>query len=149
MQIFVWVERPPAIGNGTSVALGTGMNHRIPPATKHRLSAVPHPAGTELALSAGGRELDKFFKALSDQTRRSILRLLQRRELSVGAIVGNFSLSQPTISRHLSVLKEARLVADRRSGQHVMYRLSAEALVRSANRFFVHFEECQDLLSHR
>ncbi len=101
----------------------------------------------EVALTSGGRELDKFFKALSDQTRRSILRLLQRRELSVGEIVGNFSLSQPTISRHLSVLKEARLVTDRRSGQHVIYRLSADALARSAGKFFVHFDECQDLLT--
>ncbi len=98
-------------------------------------------------MATGGRELDKFFKALSDGTRRGILQLLQRRELSVGEIVKNFELSQPTISRHLSVLKEARLVSDRRSGQHVLYRLSGDALARSAGKFFVHFDGCQDLLT--
>jgi DNA-binding transcriptional ArsR family regulator len=111
------------------------------------LSPVPLTPAAEMALATGGRELDKFFKALSDQTRRSILQLLQRRELSVGEIVDNFRLSQPTISRHLSVLKEAQLVTDRRSGQHVMYRLSADALARSAGKFFVHFDQCQDLLN--
>lgn len=123
------------------------MNHRLSSSANRHLSAVRIPPSAEVAFVRGGRELDKFFKALSDQTRRSILQLLQRRELSVGEIVGNFSLSQPTISRHLSVLKEARLVTDRRSGQHVMYRLSADALARSAGKFFVHFDECQDLLS--
>lgn len=111
------------------------------------LSSVPLTPAAEMALTTGGRELDKFFKALSDETRRSILRLLQRRELSVGEIVANFRLSQPTISRHLSVLKEARLVTDRRSGQHVMYRLSADSLARSAGKFFAHFDQWHDLLT--
>ena len=120
------------------------------PSSPHRiLSAVPHASAEAVPIPAGGRELDKFFKALSDQTRRTILQLLQRRELSVGQIVGNFRLSQPTTSRHLSVLKEAHLVTDRRSGQHVMYRLSSAALARGAGKFFVHFDECQDLLTRR
>ncbi|MFQ5526855.1 MAG: metalloregulator ArsR/SmtB family transcription factor [Thermoanaerobaculia bacterium] len=123
------------------------MNHRLPSPSNRRLSAVPMNPAPEVAFAAGGRELDKFFKALSDRTRRSILHLLQRRELSVGEIVDNFNLSQPTISRHLSVLKEARLVTDRRNGQHVMYRLSGDALARSAGKFFVHFDDCQDLLT--
>lgn len=123
------------------------MNHRLRSSTSRTLSAVPNPPSTEASYVAGGRDLDKFFKALSDQTRRSILHLLQRHELSVGEIVNNFNLSQPTISRHLSVLKEAHLVTDRRSGQHVMYRLSGDALARSAGKFFVHFDECQDLLT--
>jgi DNA-binding transcriptional ArsR family regulator len=83
-----------------------------------------------------GRHLNKFFKALSDETRRRILRLLNDGDLTVGEIVGNFHLSQPTISRHLSVLKEANLVVDQRQGQHVIYRLSASALARSAEDFF-------------
>lgn len=123
------------------------MSHRLNSPSNRLLAAVPLPSATESPLPAGGRELDKYFKALSDQTRRSILRLLQRHELSVGEIVGNFRLSQPTISRHLSVLKEAHLVTDRRRGQHVMYSLSAEALARGAGKFFAHFDECQDLLT--
>ena len=57
-----------------------------------------------------GRGMTKVFKALSDGTRQEILRLLEHNERTVGEIVGNFELSQPTISRHLSVLKEANLV---------------------------------------
>ena len=122
------------------------MNHQLPSSRHRILSAVPLASDARSPIPTNGRELDKFFKALSDQTRRSILQLLRRREFSVGEIVGNFQLSQPTISRHLSVLKEARLVTDHRSGQHVMYRLSPEELARGAGKFFIHFDECQDLL---
>ncbi len=90
-----------------------------------------------------GRQLNKFFKALSDETRRGILKLLESREYTVGEIVGNFHLSQPTISRHLSVLKEARLVVDQRRGQHVVYRLSENTLARSADQFFGEFRQCR------
>lgn len=90
-----------------------------------------------------GRHLNKFFKALSDETRRRILRLLNESDRTVGEIVGNFHLSQPTISRHLSVLKEANLVVDQRQGQHVIYRLSPAALARSAEDFFGAFRPSQ------
>ncbi len=86
--------------------------------------------------------MNKFFKALSDETRRNILRLLDDREHSVNEIVGNFHLSQPTISRHLSVLKEANLVLDQRRGQHVVYQLNSPALADSARRFFGRFDDC-------
>ncbi len=85
------------------------------------------------------RRLSKFFKALSDQTRREILRHLERHPRSVGEIVDNFQLSQPTISRHLSVLREADLVVDQRRGQHVIYRLNASALTDSIVEFFNEF----------
>ena len=97
---------------------------------------------------APNRELNKFFKALSDETRRNILRLLERRSFTVGEIVANFDLSQPTISRHLSVLKEALLVEDQRQGQHVVYRLADETLARSVDRFFGEFEQCQRIFRH-
>ena len=86
-----------------------------------------------------GRHLNKFFKALSDETRRRILHLLNESDRTVGEIVENFHLSQPTISRHLSVLKEANLVVDQRRGQHVVYRLSPHTLARSAEEFFGEF----------
>ena len=79
------------------------------------------------------RELNKFFRALSDETRRNILRVLAQGEYSVGEIVGYFDLSQPTISRHLSVLREADLVIDQRRGQNVIYRLNAQAISESAH----------------
>jgi DNA-binding transcriptional ArsR family regulator len=93
-----------------------------------------------------GRHMTKVFKALSDGTRQEILRLLESHQRTVGEIVGNFKLSQPTISRHLSVLKEADLVVDQRQGQNVIYRLNDEALSSSMREFFGQFRSCQEAL---
>jgi DNA-binding transcriptional ArsR family regulator len=65
-----------------------------------------------------------LFKALSDETRREILRLLQAGDLTAGAIADNFSISKPSISHHLSVLKEADLVSAERRGQEIVYSLN-------------------------
>src|SRR5215203_4117920 len=92
------------------------------------------------------RHLTKVFKALSDGTRQEILRLLEGRQRTVGEIVGNFNLSQPTISRHLSVLKEADLVVDQRQGQNVIYRLNDSALSTSMQEFFGQFRSCQEVM---
>ena len=66
---------------------------------------------------------DSAFKALSDPTRREILRLLGKRPLTAGEIVERFSISQPAISRHLAVLRQAQLVSAERNGQNVVYAL--------------------------
>jgi DNA-binding transcriptional ArsR family regulator len=87
--------------------------------------------------------MTKVFKALSDGTRLEILRLLEQHQCTVGEIVGRFTLSQPTISRHLSVLKEADLVVDQRHGQNVIYRLNDEALASSMREFYSQFRRCQ------
>jgi DNA-binding transcriptional ArsR family regulator len=92
------------------------------------------------------RQMTKIFKALSDATRQEILRLLESHQRTVGEIVGNFNLSQPTISRHLSVLKEADLVIDQRQGQNVIYRLNDDALSTSMKEFFGQFRSCQQEL---
>jgi DNA-binding transcriptional ArsR family regulator len=92
------------------------------------------------------RQVTKVFKALSDGTRQQILQLLEGEQRTVGEIVKKFSLSQPTISRHLSVLKEADLVIDTRKGQNVIYRLNDQALARSMQKFFGRFRTCQEAL---
>jgi DNA-binding transcriptional ArsR family regulator len=66
---------------------------------------------------------DSAFKALSDPTRREILRLLGEHERSAGEIVARFTVSQPAISRHLSLLRDAGLVTARRNGQSIVYAL--------------------------
>jgi ArsR family transcriptional regulator, arsenate/arsenite/antimonite-responsive transcriptional repressor len=71
---------------------------------------------------------DPAFKALSDPTRREILRLLGRRDMSVGEIVDKFAMSQPSISRHLAVLRSAGLVTARREGQNVVYGLDTTVM---------------------
>ena len=68
------------------------------------------------------------FAALADPTRRGILELLARRERSVGEIVAAFGASQPAISRHLRLLREAGLVARREDGARRVYRLAPEGL---------------------
>ena len=68
---------------------------------------------------------DSAFKALSDPTRREILRLLGKKARTVNEIVDQFQLSQPAISRHLAVLRQAGLVTAQRSGQSVVYALDS------------------------
>jgi DNA-binding transcriptional ArsR family regulator len=63
------------------------------------------------------------FKALSDPTRREILRMLKHGELTAGAIAENFAMSRPSVSHHLSVLKQAGLVFAERRGQEIVYSL--------------------------
>ena len=68
----------------------------------------------------------EFCKALSDETRQAILKMLQGREMSVGEIVEAFRTSQPTISHHLNLLKRVGLVRRRREGKQVFYSIAQE-----------------------
>ena len=95
---------------------------------------------------SSNRRMTKVFKALADGTRQEILQLLEEQPYAVGDIVAKFDLSQPTISRHLSVLKEADLVVDQRRGQNVIYRLDDRALADSMRQFFGQFRSCQEVL---
>lgn len=65
------------------------------------------------------------FKALSDPTRREILRLLRDGDLTAGAISERFDISKPSISHHLATLKHAGLVTAERRGQEIVYSLDA------------------------
>lgn len=80
--------------------------------------------------------LSKTLNALSDPTRRKILELLKKKDLSAGEIGKHFSITAPSMSHHLSVLKQAELVTSERRGQEIIYTLNlsvfeevAEALV--------------------
>jgi ArsR family transcriptional regulator, repressor of sdpIR and other operons len=64
------------------------------------------------------------FKALADPTRRDILRLLRRGELSAGELADHFGISKPSMSHHFAVLKAADLIAARRAGQQIYYALN-------------------------
>ena len=68
------------------------------------------------------------FTALSDPARRRILELLRQRERPVGELVQHLNLSQPGVSKHLRVLREAGLVRVRRDGKRRWYGLRAEPL---------------------
>jgi ArsR family transcriptional regulator len=64
------------------------------------------------------------FRALADPTRRRILELLARRDLTAGEIAEEFPIAFASVSRHLSLLKEAGLVDAEREGQFIRYRLN-------------------------
>ena len=83
------------------------------------------------------------FKALGDETRVRIMQMLNAKPRSVGEIVDFFSLAQPTISRHLAVLRQAGLVTSRRRGPQVIYSVSDEGLRDRALGFLEGFECCR------
>ena len=72
--------------------------------------------------------LQQTLKALADPIRRDILDLLKQGRLSAGEITGHFSVTAPSISRHLSVLKEADLIRDTREGKFIFYEINTSVL---------------------
>jgi len=70
-------------------------------------------------------QLQEIFKALSDETRLRILKLLEEREICVCELMQVLEMPQSTISRHMNVLRRAGLVKGRRNGKWVHYRLHA------------------------
>ena len=72
--------------------------------------------------------LQATLKALADPTRREILNLLKKGKLAAGDIADHFPVTGASISRHLSVLKEADLIRDTREGKYIFYELNASVL---------------------
>ena len=78
------------------------------------------------ALQLDVRSTSRLFKALGDETRLRIVALLSHRELCVCHIQEALGLSQPSVSRHLAVLRAAGVVEDRRERKWVYYRLARQ-----------------------
>jgi ArsR family transcriptional regulator len=74
------------------------------------------------------KTFSRYFKAFSDRTRLRILQLLSSKEMTVTEIVKAVRLSQPTVSRHLAILREAGIAVDRKDGQKVYYSLNKKAV---------------------
>jgi len=68
--------------------------------------------------------LNHLFKALNDPTRREILEMLKKKDLTAGEIAEAFDISKPSISHHLDLLKQAGLVESVREGQFITYSLN-------------------------
>ena len=79
------------------------------------------------------------FRAIADPTRRALLDLLAGQEHSVSALVDRFEMTQPAISQHLRVLRDAGLVRERKLGRQRFYRLDPEPL-RDAYDWLGHYE---------
>jgi DNA-binding transcriptional ArsR family regulator len=72
--------------------------------------------------------VNKLFKALNDETRREILRLLRNKEQTAGEIAAAFDLGKPTISHHLELLRKADLITARKNGQYIIYTINTTVL---------------------
>jgi DNA-binding transcriptional ArsR family regulator len=68
--------------------------------------------------------VNTVFKALADPTRRQILDLLKKGDLTAGEIADHFDISKPSISNHLNILKSADLVMSEKKGQYIVYSLN-------------------------
>lgn len=73
-------------------------------------------------------KLNPAFKAIADPTRREILRLLRKEEMTAGDVADHFAMTKPTMSHHFAVLKQAGLVTARREGQAIWYALNTTVL---------------------
>lgn len=72
--------------------------------------------------------MNRLFKALDDPTRRRILELLRKRDMTAGDIALEFDMTKPSISHHLDILKQAELVTNLRDGQFQVYSLNLSVL---------------------
>jgi DNA-binding transcriptional ArsR family regulator len=77
----------------------------------------------------------RVFKALADPTRRQILQELRDGELAAGQIASRFAIAAPSVSRHLAILRAAELIAERREGNRIFYRLEPARLASHLNDF--------------
>ena len=78
-------------------------------------------------LSEKQKELLELFKALGDETRLAIVQMLLGKELCVCDVLDAFDMSQPTISHHLKILRQAGVVQDERQGKWIYYSLNPAA----------------------
>jgi len=78
--------------------------------------------------AAGGRTADEALKAIAEPRRRAILRLVADDELAAGEIAATFDVTRTAISQHLTVLKNAGLLTERREGTRRLYRARPEGL---------------------
>lgn len=76
-----------------------------------------------------------IYKAISDPIRRDILDLLKESDLTVNEIVNKFNISQPSISNHLAILKNAGLITSEKSGRHIYYSLNTTVLTENFKWF--------------
>src|SRR4029077_10325840 len=81
------------------------------------------------------KTISRVFRALADPTRRQIRQELKAGEMAAGEIASRFTISGPSISRHLSILKRADLVSERRDANRILYRLEPEEIASAVGDF--------------
>lgn len=68
--------------------------------------------------------MNDVWNALADKTRRTILAMLRKDDMTAGEIAENFNMSKPSVSHHLGILKNAGLVTCEKNGQHLIYSVN-------------------------
>lgn len=90
---------------------------------------------------------DRLFRAVADPTRRGILERLQESELTVVELGKPLRMTQPSLSKHLSILRRSGMIAARRSGRHRYYRLVPEPIEQIA-AWAAQFRDVRDPSGH-
>ena len=85
--------------------------------------------------------LNITLRALADPTRRKILELLQKQDLAAGELGKDFDITLPSLSHHLSVLKQANLVVSQRQGQEIIYSLNLSVFEEIAEKLYKFFKK--------
>jgi DNA-binding transcriptional ArsR family regulator len=93
------------------------------------------------------QQQDRIFRAVADPTRRNILERLHLSELTVSDLCEPFRITQPSLSKHLAVLRRSGLIRARRSGRHRYYRLNPEPIEQIA-AWAVKFRDVRDPSGH-
>lgn len=88
-----------------------------------------------------------FAKAIADETRQQILQLICCQWLSVNEIVSKLSLTQPTISHHLAILRDAGLLLSRQEGRYTFYTLNQKHLAICCGKVMSYFAPQHEMTS--
>ena len=83
--------------------------------------------------------MNNFFKALNDPIRRDILEMLKKKDLTAGEIAEQFSISKPSISHHLDLLRQANLVTSVKEGQFIYYSINT-TVIDEMLKWFIQFK---------
>ena len=84
--------------------------------------------------------LNITFQALADPSRRKILEILKKKDMSVSEILKHFEITMPSLSHHLNILKQADLVTFQRKGQELIYSLNLSVFEEVANTMIKFFK---------
>ena len=85
--------------------------------------------------------LNITLRALADPTRRKILELLKKQDLAAGELGKDFDITLPSLSHHLSVLKQANFVVSQRQGQEIIYSLNLSVFEEIAEKLYKFFKK--------
>ena len=105
------------------------------------MRAVCNGRITTTDIVEGSCYMSKVFKALSDKTRREILKLLNNKDMNAGEIAQHFDMSKPSISNHLDILREAELISSEKKGQFVIYSINTSVIQEVLGNFLEIFKK--------